>query len=185
MSCHANGFPPPCHQPSRHGSGCGGAKGSMADLSELSRDGRVVFFHEPSGIESEWRRLTQSNSASANNWNDAYLAAFASIRGLKVVSFDRGFAQLSRNRRNHSCLKTIPHFNGMKDFLRHAKKMKIAPTPFLLVVSVAGQTVSLFEQNKFVKTMSLFHVALWHRANGRLESHAAGIASHRGKNRRG
>jgi toxin-antitoxin system PIN domain toxin len=62
---------------------------------ELSRDGRVVFFHEPSGIESEWRRLTQSNSASTNSWNDAYLAAFASIRDLKVVSFDRGFARLS------------------------------------------------------------------------------------------
>jgi uncharacterized protein len=62
---------------------------------ELSRDGRVVFFPEPSGIESAWRKLTQSHSASNHNWTDAYLASFASIRGLKVVSFDRGFTRLS------------------------------------------------------------------------------------------
>lgn len=62
---------------------------------EMSRDGRVVFFPEPSGIENEWRKLTQGNSTSTYNWTDAYLAAFASIRGLKVVSFDRDFARLS------------------------------------------------------------------------------------------
>jgi toxin-antitoxin system PIN domain toxin len=61
---------------------------------KLSKDQRVTFLHEPSGIEDEWRRLTQSGSASTNTWTDAYLAAFASIRNLKVVSFDDGFEKL-------------------------------------------------------------------------------------------
>jgi toxin-antitoxin system PIN domain toxin len=56
----------------------------------LSKDQRVTFLHEPSGIEDEWRRLTQSGSSSTNTWTDAYLAAFASIRSLKIVSFDSG-----------------------------------------------------------------------------------------------
>ena len=31
------------------------------------------------------------------------------------------------------------------------KRRRIAPTPFVLIISIAGQTVSLFEQKKFVK----------------------------------
>jgi len=61
---------------------------------KLSKDQRVTFLQEPSGIEDEWRRLTQSSSASTNTWTDAYLAAFASIRSLKIVSFDGGFKKL-------------------------------------------------------------------------------------------
>jgi toxin-antitoxin system PIN domain toxin len=63
---------------------------------KLSRDPRVTFLHEPSGIEDEWRQLTQSGSTSTNTWTDAYLAAFALIRGLKVVSFDGDFEKLLR-----------------------------------------------------------------------------------------
>jgi toxin-antitoxin system PIN domain toxin len=63
---------------------------------KLSRDPRVTFLHEPSGIEDEWRQLTQSGSTSTNTWTDAYLAAFALIRGLKVVSFDGDFEELLR-----------------------------------------------------------------------------------------
>ena len=37
------------------------------------------------------------------------------------------------------------------EILDACKKNGIAPTPFLLVVSIAGQTVSLFEQSRFVK----------------------------------
>lgn len=40
------------------------------------------------------------------------------------------------------------------DFASACTKHGIAPTQFLLLISVAGQTVSLFEQNKYVKTMS-------------------------------
>ena len=40
------------------------------------------------------------------------------------------------------------------DFISACEKCGIVPTPFALAVSVASQTVSLFEQNKFVKKMS-------------------------------
>ena len=60
----------------------------------LSRDDRVAFLQEPPAIDNEWRRLTQGASTSTNTWTDAYLAAFASTRGLKIVSFDTGFKKL-------------------------------------------------------------------------------------------
>lgn len=40
------------------------------------------------------------------------------------------------------------------NFLSACEKHSITLTPFVLVVSIADQTVSLFEQNKFVKKMS-------------------------------
>jgi hypothetical protein len=39
----------------------------------------------------------------------------------------------------------------LSDFISACEKNKIAPTQFVLTVSIAGQTVSLFEQNKFAK----------------------------------
>lgn len=42
----------------------------------------------------------------------------------------------------------------VEDFLSACTKQGIAPTQFVLIVSIAGQTVSLFEQNKFVKKLS-------------------------------
>jgi predicted nucleic acid-binding protein len=57
---------------------------------KLSKDQRVAFLHEPSGIEEGWRRLTQGGTAATNTWTDAYLCAFASIRNLQIVSFDSG-----------------------------------------------------------------------------------------------
>jgi uncharacterized protein len=61
---------------------------------KLSKDSRVAFLLEPSPIENEWWRLTQSASASTNAWTDAYLAAFASLRNLKIISFDSGFQKI-------------------------------------------------------------------------------------------
>ena len=58
---------------------------------QLSRDLRAVFLPEPLNIEETWRRLTQGGTAATNTWTDAYLAAFASLRGLQIVSFDHGF----------------------------------------------------------------------------------------------
>jgi toxin-antitoxin system PIN domain toxin len=60
----------------------------------LSRDERVTFMNELPGIDEEWRKLTQSTSSSTNAWTDAYLAAFASVRGLRIISFDGGFKKL-------------------------------------------------------------------------------------------
>ena len=74
------------------------------------------------------------------------------------------------------------------DFSLACKKSGVVTTRFVLIVSVAEQTVSLFE--KFSASwrlggkMRLLHFAFRHRPDGRLELHAARIASHRGKNRR-
>ncbi len=42
----------------------------------------------------------------------------------------------------------------VKDFLSACAKHDIVPTQFVLVVSIADQMVSLFEQNKFVRKIS-------------------------------
>jgi predicted nucleic acid-binding protein len=54
-------------------------------------DERVEFLEEPSGIDTHFRALTQSAQASAKDWADSYLAAFAHVSRLTVVTFDRGF----------------------------------------------------------------------------------------------
>jgi toxin-antitoxin system PIN domain toxin len=63
----------------------------------LTRDPRVVFVSEPDSLELEnaFRRLTSSNRASAGQWPDAYLAAFAEASGLVLVTFDRGLRRFA------------------------------------------------------------------------------------------
>jgi len=62
---------------------------------KFSGDSRILFLPEPSTIEETWRRLTQGASASTNTWTDAYLAAFASLQNLKIISFDGGFEKIA------------------------------------------------------------------------------------------
>lgn len=58
---------------------------------EWLRDDRVVLIEEPVGIEAAFRRQSQSAHPSSKSWADAYLAAFASVAGMSLVTFDRGF----------------------------------------------------------------------------------------------
>jgi toxin-antitoxin system PIN domain toxin len=60
-------------------------------LTVLETDERAVLLHEPDGLDAELKRLIARKVATPNLWSDAYLAAFARIAGLKLVSFDRGF----------------------------------------------------------------------------------------------
>lgn len=53
-------------------------------------DDRVAFLAEPETIEPEFRRLSSLRSPSPKVWADAYLLAFASVSGLKLVTFDSG-----------------------------------------------------------------------------------------------
>ena len=53
-------------------------------------DDRIEFLSEPEAIEREFRRLSALRSSSPKVWVDAYLLAFASVAGLKLVTFDRG-----------------------------------------------------------------------------------------------
>ena len=56
-------------------------------------DPNVGFVDEPEGIEPVWRSNTQGPTFSPKVWNDAYLAAFAQVAGLEIVTFDQGFTQ--------------------------------------------------------------------------------------------
>jgi toxin-antitoxin system PIN domain toxin len=57
---------------------------------EVCADDRMEFLSEPGAIEPEFRRLSALRSPSPKVWADAYLLAFASVAGLKLVTFDRG-----------------------------------------------------------------------------------------------
>jgi uncharacterized protein len=52
-------------------------------------DDRIEFLSEPEAIEQEFRPLSARQSPSPKVWVDAYLLAFASVAGLKLVTFDR------------------------------------------------------------------------------------------------
>ena len=54
-------------------------------------DERIAFLPEPDGVDPTLRALAKSRVVSPKVWADAYLAAFASAAGLKLVTFDQGF----------------------------------------------------------------------------------------------
>ena len=61
-------------------------------------DPKVAFIDEPGGTEARWRSLTQATTLTPKVWNDAYLAAFAELAGLEVVTFDKGFSKFTNVR---------------------------------------------------------------------------------------
>lgn len=60
-------------------------------------DDRVIFIAEPEDIEREFRRRTRLPSQSPKVWADAYLLAFASVAGLKLVTFDQALKSRAAN----------------------------------------------------------------------------------------
>jgi len=52
-------------------------------------DDRVSFLDEPEAIEKEFRSRSRLSTRSPKVWADAYILAFASVAGLKLVTFDR------------------------------------------------------------------------------------------------
>ena len=56
-------------------------------------DDRVIYLAEPLGLEQAWRRHTATHTYSHKVWADAYLAAFADAAGIRMASFDKGFAK--------------------------------------------------------------------------------------------
>ena len=57
---------------------------------QIWADSRIAFLAEPDGLEQEFRTRSRLPSRSPKVWADAYLLAFASVAGLKLVTFDRG-----------------------------------------------------------------------------------------------
>jgi len=60
-------------------------------------DSRIEFLAEPESIEMEFRSRSRLSSSSPKVWADAYLLAFASIAGLKLVTFDRALKSAGSN----------------------------------------------------------------------------------------
>lgn len=55
------------------------------------QEGGAAYVEEPPSVEEAFRSFTQSRNAVPKNWADSYLAAFASVLDLRLVTFDRGF----------------------------------------------------------------------------------------------
>jgi uncharacterized protein len=66
---------------------------AWAAYEKLANDGVVEFVGEPAGLDARLRQFAKGARASRVFWTDAYLAAFARGAGLRIVSFDSGFAR--------------------------------------------------------------------------------------------
>jgi len=57
----------------------------------LRQDDRVLFMQETASDDLDFilRKLTSGSHSSANQWPDAYLAAFAAAENLTLVTLDR------------------------------------------------------------------------------------------------
>ena len=60
-------------------------------------DDRVCLLAEPLSLDQPFRNLTRQSHAASKDWADAYLAAFASIADLQLVSFDQSFRGKVKN----------------------------------------------------------------------------------------
>jgi len=63
----------------------------------LTSDSRVAFYPEPNSddVDSKLRALTAMEQFAPQQWPDAYLAAFAEVAGLTLVTFDRALSKLA------------------------------------------------------------------------------------------
>ena len=55
----------------------------------------VVLVGDAENIDSTLNRWVTEGKATAKNWTDLYLAAFATAHGLRLVTFDRDFKALT------------------------------------------------------------------------------------------
>ncbi|MGP8161976.1 MAG: TA system VapC family ribonuclease toxin [Candidatus Dormibacteria bacterium] len=61
----------------------------------LLADDRVTFqADDPPGLEARWRELTLGAPSSPKLWMDAYLAAFSSAAGCRLVTTDIAFTRI-------------------------------------------------------------------------------------------
>jgi toxin-antitoxin system PIN domain toxin len=58
-------------------------------------DDRILFIEEPQGIEESFRSLTREHHPHPKIWADAYLAAFAVVLEMQLVTFDQGFRRIN------------------------------------------------------------------------------------------
>jgi uncharacterized protein len=60
-------------------------------------DSRVELVYEPAEIEAQFRVLTRLRRPATKDWADSYLAAFATIGQLTLVTFDKGLSAKAKS----------------------------------------------------------------------------------------
>ncbi len=68
---------------------------ALEALAILENDERIELLHEPDGVDTALKPFVTGRATTPNLWSDAYLAAFAVVVDLKLVSFDRGFSRFA------------------------------------------------------------------------------------------
>jgi uncharacterized protein len=73
------------------------ATAAWSAFDRFASDDRVTFYPEPGGEElrASFRQVTTTKRFAHHQWPDAYLAAFARVGGLTLVTFDRGLKALA------------------------------------------------------------------------------------------
>ena len=61
------------------------------------QDPRVELADEPAEIEARFRVLTRLRQPATKDWADSYLAAFATVGQLTLVTFDRGLGAKAKS----------------------------------------------------------------------------------------
>ncbi|PRX48267.1 hypothetical protein B0I33_10481 [Prauserella shujinwangii] len=62
-------------------------------VDALRNDDRVRWSGEPAQLEQVWRAISARDDNSHKLWTDDYLAAFAQVASLTLVTLDTGFAR--------------------------------------------------------------------------------------------
>jgi toxin-antitoxin system PIN domain toxin len=58
--------------------------------------GRATHWLEPVGVSEAFQKKTTADEPSPKSWADAYLAAFAEVGGMRLVTLDRALAGRSK-----------------------------------------------------------------------------------------
>lgn len=66
---------------------------AWALYDRLIENESVVYLSEPDNLEKYWRKFSRKALSQKNLWTDAYLAAFATGHGMRLVTFDRGITK--------------------------------------------------------------------------------------------
>ncbi len=62
---------------------------AWASYDRWLQDPRVTLVDEPTGVETHFRALTRLRQPAPRDWPDSFLAAFATVGQLTLVTFDR------------------------------------------------------------------------------------------------
>jgi len=63
--------------------------GAWEIYDQCCMDDRIALLAEPDQLETKFRLLASSRHSSPHVWADAYLSAFASTAGLRLITFDK------------------------------------------------------------------------------------------------